>query len=297
MVTSNGLSINHTVNAAANGVSALVCLLAAILVLLLKLYKKLVYRLALYQVLSALVLASVGLVQVTLINYDDSPNIYDRICIAIGFLQMYTQWMKLLFTMWVAFHLSYFDVLHKNLKKIEVLYVVTSLLIPALIAAVPLVTHTYGVFNSAGVFCYIYSNTTFSVAFIERLALWDGPAMFILIVASTAMVVIVIKLTRHVRRRSMYQPITQGEQFWKALKQLLPLSAFPMLFFIFEIPVFFYHVYTTQLSSPNEGMFIADIVCFSLWSMTSGATLIIHISVVQICSGPKRAKLLQPAHV
>ena len=46
--------------------------------------------------------------------------------------------------MWVTFHVFYFAVLHKNLKKLEVLYVVTSLFVPVVIAAVPLLTGTYG---------------------------------------------------------------------------------------------------------------------------------------------------------
>ncbi|KAL5509180.1 hypothetical protein EMCRGX_G004498 [Ephydatia muelleri] len=177
--------LNHTIFAVANGVSVVMCLLAAILVLRLNLYKTIVYRLALYQVLSALAMASVGAMQVVFINYDDSPNIYGH-----------------------------------NLKKLEVLYVVSSLLVPALIAIVPLITHTYGL-SPGGNICYIYANT--SVAFIERLALWDGPAMLMLIAVSTAMVAMVIKLASQVCRRSMqYEPITDGDQFWKVLKQLLP---------------------------------------------------------------------------
>ena len=292
MVNSSGVNTsisNHAVLAVANGVSVLVCLLAAILLCCLKLYKKLVYRLALYQVLSALVLASVGAMQVVFINYDELPTIYRRLCTAIGFLVVYTEWTKLLFTMWVTFHLFCFAVLHKNLKKLEVLYVVTSLLVPALIAIVPLVTHAYGL-NSDGNICYIYANT--SVAFIERLALWDGPAMLMLIAASTAMVVMVTKLTSQVRRRSKYKPITDGDQFTKALKQVLPLVAFPVLFFIFEIPVFIFHVYTTQHSTPKEGMYIADVVCFALWSASSGATVLIHMSVVRICSRRRKRKKL-----
>eukprot|EP00731_Ephydatia_muelleri_P013186 Em0007g496a len=194
--------------------------------------------------------------QVVFINYDESPNMYGRVCTAIGLLQLYTEWTKLFFTMWATFHLFYFAVLHKNLKNFEVLYVVTSLLVPALIAIVPLVTHAYGL-SPVGEYCYIYANT--SVAFIERLALWDGPAMLMLIAVSTAMVAMVIKLASQVCRRSKYEPITDGDQFWKALKQLLPLATFPLLFFIFEIPVFLYHVYTTQHSTPNEGMLISVI--------------------------------------
>ena len=286
MVNSNGLVI-----AAFNGVSVVVCLLAAILVFRLKLCKMLVYRMSLYQVLSALVMASVSPMQVVFINhiYDESSNIYGRLCTIMGLLQVYTEWTKLLFTMWVTFHLFCFAVLHKNLKKLEVLYVVTSLLVPALIAFVPLVTHSYGL-NSGGAFCYINANT--SVGIIERLALWDGPAMLLLTAASTAMVVMVIKLASQVCQRSKYKPITDGGQFWKALKQLLPLAAFPMLYFIFEIPVFLYHVYTAQNSTPNEWMFISDMVCFSFWSTASGATVVIHIYVAQIYGGKRKRKRL-----
>ena len=213
------------------------------------------------------------------------------------FLGVYAEWTKLLFTMWVTFHLFCFAVLHKNLKKLEVLYVVTSLLIPAVIATVPLITHTYGL-SSGGNICYIYANT--SVAFIERLALWDGPTMLMLIAASTAMVVMVTKLTSQVRRRSKYEPITDGDQFTKALKQLLPLAAFPMLFFIFEIPVFILHIYTIQYSAPKEGIVISAYVCLSLWGMASGATVIIHISVARICgrkSKPKKLHIIDIRHV
>ena len=69
-------------------------MLAAILVLRQKLYKRLVYRLALYQVLSALVMGFVFVMQVMFINYDDSPNIH--VCTVFGFLVLYTEWMKLL---------------------------------------------------------------------------------------------------------------------------------------------------------------------------------------------------------
>ena len=285
----SGTSVfDHAGFAVANGFSVLVCLLAAILVLRLKLYKKLVYRLALYQVLSALALALVEALQVLLINYDKSPQIYGRICTALGLLLVYTEWMKLLFTMWVTFHLFCLAALHKNFKKLEVLYVMSSILVPVLIAIIPLLTKSYGL-NADGDVCNIYTNTT--RAFIERLALWDGPAMLLLIAASTAMVVMVIKLASQMRRRSKYEPITEGDQYWKAVKQLLPLATFPILFFIFEIPVLLFHVYTTQHSTPNEGILISGVICFALWSTSSGATVIIHIFVAQMC-GRKRKPIL-----
>ena len=226
--SSGETSSGHAVVAATNSVSVLVCLLAAILVLTFKLHKKLVYRLALYQVLSSLLLATVTALQLVFTNYNESQDVYARLCTAVAWFKMCASWMKLLFAMWVTFHLFCYGVLHKNMKKLEVLYVVTSLLAPFVIAVVPLLTHSYGL-SSDGALCYIYANT--SVAFIERLALWDGPAMFMLIVASIAMVVMVIALAGRVYRISRYEPISEGDQFWKALKQLLPLATFPNFFF------------------------------------------------------------------
>ena len=167
--------------------------------------------------------------------------------------------MKLLFTMWVAFHLFCFGVFHKNLKKLEVLYVVTSLLVPAVIACVPLTTNTYALSG----WCYLKQNTT--VEIIEKVVLWDAPATIILLAASAAMVAMAIKL----RRRAM---MYEGDQYRKALKQLLPLVAFPILFFVFMIPQMVLDIYT--YSPSNSSFEIVLVVSITLWSISSGVTYI-----------------------
>ena len=280
---------SHTVIAVTNSVSALVCLLAVILVFRLKLYKKVVYRLALYQVLASLILATVAALQVIVVNDRKNPIVYGRVCVAIGWFLMYSQWMKLLFTTWVTFHLFCFAVLHINWKKLEVLYVVTSLLVPTVIAAVPQVTKSYGP-SADGVICNIYANNSFAP--IERYALWDGPAMLILSVASTAMVVMVIKLTCQVRIRSAYKPIADNDKFWSALKQLLPLAAFPILFFLFEIPVLSFHIYITENPTPSPALEVVDVVFYSFWTMASGGMMLAHISVVR-CWVKKRRQSIR----
>ena len=60
-------------------------------------------------------------------------NVYGPDCVAIEWFSFYARWVKLLFTMWVAVHIFCFGVFQKNLKKLEALYVVTSLLVPAVI--------------------------------------------------------------------------------------------------------------------------------------------------------------------
>ena len=286
--------------AATNGFSVFVCLLAAILVCCLDLYTKAVYRLALYQVLSSLGFSLVFVVEVVFGTSPDRPStstVYFKLCTAIGWFSLYTQWTKLLFTTWVTIHLFCFAVLHKNLKKLEVLYVVTSLLVPAVIASVPLITGTYHL--TPFTTCWIYdadTNSTTHVGDIEAFTLWYGPALIVLIASSTAMVVMVFKLSHRVRWRLNYEQISDGDQFMNALKQLLPLAAFPVLFCIFVTPPFIFHVYEAmETASCPFGLYLASSVCFSLWTMTSGLVLIVHISLTK---GPayKRGVVVTPSH-
>ena len=266
---------------ALNFVSVCVCTLAAILVFVLKLHRKVVYRLYLYQVLASLAFAAVEVLQI--ISADRKKiTAFSLACTVIAALDLYLRWVKLLFTMWVTFHLFCFAVLHKNLKKLEVLYVVTSLLIPTVIAAVPLITKTYGVVRLENN-CYIFvNNDSNHIASTEMMALWNAPAMAILLTASIAMVAMVMKLAHRVCQRVKYEPITDGGQYWKALKQLLPLVAFPMFFFIFIIPVLVFDIFLD-----NEALYLASVIFVALWSLVSGVTLLVHISVAMCCTRRK----------
>eukprot|EP00731_Ephydatia_muelleri_P013170 Em0007g480a len=133
---------------------------------------------------------------------------------------------------------------------------------------------------------YIFStnNTDQHIAFIESLTLWDAPAT-ILLAASIAMIVVIIKFARAVScRRSEYEPITEGgDQYWKALTQLIPLAAFPMLFFLFVIPEFVYG-FSAQLPTLSKGMELTAAVFISMWGMSSGTAVIAHITVVRLCT-------------
>ena len=278
-----------------NGVAVLVCLLAAVLVFRLRLHKKIVYRLALYQVLSSLLFATVETMQIIFINYDTNPGSYRKACAAVGLFVMYTRWMKLLFTMWVTFHIFCFGLLRKNIDKLEVLYVVTSLLVPAMIAIVPLTTKTYLPYDNSGsnsaIFisdCYIYSMDK-NVELIERFTLWDGPALVILLATSIGMVVMMITIVRLLYRKVQYDTTSDGaDNYWKALKELLPLAAFPILFFIFKLPELVYDIYESVRSKPNEPFLAVNLLFISLWSLASGMTLIIHLSVAMYFAKKKK---------
>ena len=304
MNTSSGNTISaDVIFSATNIISVPVCLVAAILVLCLKLYRTTVYRLALYQVLASLDVAAIQLLEIIFVKYQENPWPWPdgnarRLCIAMAWLQLYSFWLKITCTVWATFHLFCFGVFHKNMKKLEGLYVVSSLTVPALVSAVPLVTHTYGFSPVDGCYIPIYEKNytvELEVSVAEKFALLDAPAMVILLLASAAMVVMVIKLSYRVCWRKRYEPITAGgDQFREALKQVLPLAAFPIIFFIFIVPVLIFDIFYSFITPvPNRVLVFAQYIFITFWTLSSGVTLIVHISLAQLpayCREMKKKK-------
>ena len=162
------------------------------------------------------------------------------------------------------------------------LYVVTSLLVPAFIACVPLITHNYG--SDGDCFIGGFENDSLHTIFVEEVVLWDAPAMVIFIIASIAMVVMMIKLAYTARWRThvqLYTPITGGNQITKALRQLLPLVAFPILSAVFIIPQFIAHFYTDYIPASNPALNVISAVFIAMWSLSSGVVLLTHIFVAR----------------
>ena len=273
----------------ANSISVCVCLLAAILACALKLCKKTVYRLALYQVLASLLYAGQAVCQIFLIYYHSSVSYNETVkvfCRALAFTLVFSSWMKVCLSAWVTYHIFLLAVLHKNMKRLEALYIVSSLVVSALIASVPFTTHSYGLQGSN---CWIQSwgdncpSNIVITGVIEQFALTYGPSMAILLVVSTAMVVMVIIVLRR-----MY--FHRGQN-WKALQQLLPLAIYPVLFFVFTIPPFVNRLYGTRPNVPHSTAYALSImgaVTVASWSFFTGLSLIVHIFVASLHAYRKR---------
>lgn len=174
------------------GASFLVCSLAVTLVVVFKLYKQFAYRLALYQVIAAMLFGVASCLEVLFINYEKNPAIYTNLCRVIASVFFNLEWVKLMFTTCVTFHLFCFAVFNKNFKKLEILYIVCSTAVPAVVASIPYITHSYG---RAGAWCWIQDwkencpSDIFEVGNVETFVLWYGPAFIVLLLDSVAMVV------------------------------------------------------------------------------------------------------------
>ena len=262
--------------------SILVSLLAALSVCVMKLHKKTVYRLALYQSLSSLLFSAQFAAQFVFIDCDRMMLDADK-CTLFAFLDLYSGWTKLIFTACVTFHLFCFAVLHKNYRRLEPLYVVFSLIIPAVIASVPLALRGYG---PAGFSCWIEerrnNGSLIRDGVIETFALWYGPSTIILIFTSLAMIVLVIAL---VRRAYFRRPLMRYQN-GKALKQLLPLAAFPILF---SIPPLLNHIYSVMDSSSDAQIISPlDAACVIGWSLLTGVSVIVHVAATGLYAKASR---------
>ena len=156
-----GTGFNKTatlVYSSTGGVAILVCAAALVQFLIMKLYKKPVYRLALYPVVSALVHAIIGAVHLTFVV--GNKTIFDKMsgrpCVAIGFFHEFAIMSELIFTLWVTFHIFCYAVFYKDMKRLEIVYVVTSLLLSLLVGFIPFTTNTY---RLAGSWCWIQSES------------------------------------------------------------------------------------------------------------------------------------------
>ena len=267
--------------------SVLICSLSLCLIAYLRLHKKLVYRLAAYQVFGGLLFGGISTFQLLFLNYNENPGLYGPLCITVAFVHQYTIDVKLLFALCLTFHLFCFVVLDKNLKRLEVFYVVTSMVIPLVLAVIPFITKTYGL---AGSWCWIENrvnncpNERSVPGLVEQFALLYAPAAVALVLQSVAMVTVLVVLFR---RKNKAQLIG-GKVHDKAFKQVLPLTTYPIAFCFLIVPPLVNRVYgAVELSPPPNALIIVASFCYPLWSFMSGLALFVHICYLKLSSNPK----------
>ena len=267
------------------GASVLVCTFAVALVVAFKLYKQFAYRLALYQVLAAMLFGAASCFEVLFINYEKNPQIYTRLCRIVASLFFSLEWVKLMFTTCVTFHLFCFAVFNKNFKKLEIVYVVCSTAVPVAVASIPFLTHSYG---RAGAWCWIQDwkdncpSDIFQVGNVETFALWYGPAFVVLLLDSMAMVVMGTVLTCRAHRNKAHEPLLSLNRAHKsALNQMLPLLAYPVIFFTFIVTMFAYRLYSAKPHPPNYFLLKATAVLSPGAGLVAGCVLVLHIVIAK----------------
>lgn len=264
------------VSAPVSGVSLLLCLLAIILVFILKLYKILVYRLALYQVLGAIGFSTIWIIIAAgNIDYRSFPSI------AFEAILMGTTFLKLILTVWISIHLCALAVFHRNLRRLELLYVASSLLVPLLITVGLLVTNAKNHTPTFGNICFRES-IIYCVLFV---------ALFL---TSLLIITMGTVLCRRAYRGRTAALSEYDKQHKKALYEMLPLLTYPIVFFLLAVPVFVIAV--INLNAGNDFDYAASLsallfaILSPIWSFATSLLLILHIILVNRITKQKRLK-------
>ena len=264
-------------------ISVLLCLATVAVVCKQKLHKTLIYRLAMYQVLSAMEFSILWIFKFIIAFCEVS------VTPALDSLLMGSSFIKLMFTVWISIHLFALAVFHKNLQRLERLYVVSSLLIPLAVTIVLLGINLTG--------CHGY-----------RTYRWEGIIFIIifavLVIVSLLMVVMGTILCHRACRRRNALLSEYEKQHKKALREMLPLLLYPIFFLLFTMPIFGFAVVDTIVTPEYNHTYMynnttitgtgynsEEPVYFALfapfWSFTTSLLLISHLCVVR-CINKKK---------
>ena len=261
-------------------VSTLICASAVVLVFAYGLYKKLVYRLALYQVLGSLMHSVLLTLQLAFLKYGNAWS-------AMFGCGLPLQQFALDQT--PGSHLG--DVLPVFIRrllqelqevKLEIPLGVALVIIPFAISAVSFGTRSYG--QTPPLWCWILQyNSTDSAGLVNRLGmqliLWLIPATALLVVATVVVVLTVsVLLTRIYRELRSDNIVAMGPRK-RALKQMCPLMAYPVAFVVLLLFPLTFAVLgdIDPKSSALSTLTYLTAVSIPLWSISSGVTLLVVI--------------------
>ena len=257
--------------------STLICASAAIAVFAHGLHRRLLYRLALYQVLGSLMHSVLLTLQLVFINYGSNTDAYRPLCVAVGFLFNASHWIKLLALIWLTLHVFSFAMCYRNSKKLEVVFVIVLLIFPFVISAVPFATKSYG--QTSTMWCWIVQNTNSTVSRLMQLMVWLLPATALLLLTLALVITMLSVLGFRIYGELKSEVRVAIGPRKKALKQLFPLLAYPIAFIVFLVPALTFS-FAGYLNAGKEALYrlaLLTAVSVPMWSTSSGITLLVLI--------------------
>ena len=198
----------------------LLCLATVAVVCKQRLHKTLVYRLAMYQVLSAMEFSIIWIIASIRMFYSFSAVEL----VVLNAVLTGSSFIKLMFTVWISIHIFALAVFHKNLQRLERPYMVSSLLIPLAVTIVLLGTACggYSTYNNDQIIFFII--------------------FAVLVIVSLLMVVMGTILCHRACRRRNILLSEYDKQHKKALCEMLPLLLYPIFFLLLATPLFAFAV-------------------------------------------------------
>ena len=268
-------------------VSLSACILIIIFVFTARLHKSFVYRLAMYQVASSMLLSINDVLVITLSSYvsKEGGTFHHAMCQLTGFMLTYLMWIKLILTTGLLFHFFSLAICLVDIRRLEIPYVVLSTLLPLLLAWIPFINNNYG---SVGGWCWIRVRSSdcgkYEEGISEQYVLWYGPCYVFLIVSVIGAVAAVVILRRRHNMPSEREPLIANQfnnHHSRLLFELLPLLAYPVIFFLFNLLPMIESTYNIVSSHKNYKMTLARAFVNSFCGILSSGALLGHLLMVR----------------
>ena len=252
------------VSAGSAFVTALCCIFVICLILLLKKHYFFIQRMILYHCLAVLFRSLSTILRLHRLGYQTESTALDTLCIISAFTGQVTLWVLIMDTLVITFTLLMTAVFHKNVARLERLYIVLIFIFPFIFNWIPFIDNTYGRF---GAWCWIrtinYDDCSeHHFGTILRIVLWNVPfiSTHILLIPIYLFTIAYVARQRCCRHgKDTYNP--EMERLKKHLnKEVWPLLFFPLGLIFFNLFPVINGIYGSANTNPSYTLWLLHAV-------------------------------------
>ena len=160
---------------------------------------------------------------------------------------------------------------------------------PLLFSWIPFIHNSYGV---AGAWCWIRdwkddcATQKYLEGIVEQFVLWYGPLFISLTLSVVAVFIILVVLawrsyTHRTQEHKFLVENHERNQNKKAIKELLPLLAYPVIYYLLALFPIINRVYSAISSNASFELALTQSITEPFWGFFSSWALIIHIFVMR----------------
>ena len=223
------------VSAGSAMVSALCCIFVIIVIFMLKKHHSFIQRIIIYHCLASLFRALSIILRLHRLGYQNETSAINTLCVISGFTGQVTAWCLIMDYCVITFTLLMTAVFHKNVARLEGLYVVLIFVFPFTFNWIPFINNSYGRYGS---WCWIrnlnYNDCSqYNFGIILQNALQNIPQYILAVVLMPTYVIVIVFVARQRCRMK-----GKEEHDWETtakLRERLNEEVWPLLFFPFGV--------------------------------------------------------------
>ena len=194
-------------------------------------------------------------------DYEDQTETpYYNFCVFAGFFIQVSAWMVLNAVTSIMFYLVISIFSTKNPEKFELFFLLYTFIFPLTFNWIPFINLTYG---KAGAWCWIRSLDEhcdkYEFGRILQLALLYVPLYIIIFLLIVIYLIVLIKLHLAKKQWTGKFDLQTERVRQQVVQEILPLMAYPVIFFVFNIPPFISRIYN-QVAPRPVFWFLAAII-------------------------------------